>query len=86
MYGNLLHVAEKCFQQFVEEYIDIFGMDSVSSNVHGIIHLVDDVRRFGILPDNSTYPFENALQKIKKKCSFWPGSINSSGQTYFRIN
>lgn len=40
---------------------------SITSNVHNLCHLLDDVRRFGNLNTISTYPFENCLQMIKKK-------------------
>ena len=35
-------------------------------NVHGLLHLLDDVNKFGH-PDNfSAFPFENHIQKIKQ--------------------
>lgn len=37
------------------------GIDSISSNVHNLCHLVDDVKHLGYLPSISTYPFGNIL-------------------------
>lgn len=35
------------------------------SNVHNIVHISDDIDRFGYLNNLSTYPFENFLRHIK---------------------
>ncbi|EFN61780.1 hypothetical protein EAG_08143, partial [Camponotus floridanus] len=37
----------------------------ISSNVHNLCYLVDEVKSFDLSTFN-TYPFENCLQKIKK--------------------
>lgn len=58
-------VAESLFHDYIEQYIDLYGIDSIGSNVHNLCHIVDDVKRFGILPKISTYPFENMLFFIK---------------------
>lgn len=62
---SLLNVAESLFKDYVENYIQIYGEDTISSNVHNLVHVVDDVRRFGNLTKISAYPFENALYSIK---------------------
>ena len=36
-------------------------------NVHSLIHIVNDVRRYGCLDNISAVPFENYLGKLKKK-------------------
>lgn len=53
------------FVNFVEDYMAIYGEEYITSNVHSLIHVVDDVERFGPLPTLSAYPFENALYGIK---------------------
>lgn len=58
-------LAQCLFEDYVESYIDIYGEESVSSNIHNLIHVVDDVRRFGNLNTISAYPFENSLRLIK---------------------
>ncbi|XP_045034878.1 uncharacterized protein LOC116930280 isoform X1 [Daphnia magna] len=52
-------------KHFIEDAIELYGMQFVSANVHNLIHLTDDVRRFGNLDSFSAYPFENYLQIIK---------------------
>ena len=35
-------------------------------NVHGLVHLAEDARRFGCLDNISAFPFENVLGKLKR--------------------
>lgn len=58
-------VAESLLKDFVEQYIHLYGIDSIGSNVHNLCHLIEDVKRFGILPKISAYPFENMLFFVK---------------------
>lgn len=64
-YEENLDLANILFREYVEEYITLYGVDSISSNVHNLIHIVPDVKKFGILNSISTYPFENCLGQIK---------------------
>uniref|UniRef100_A0A1B0DMI0 Transposase domain-containing protein n=1 Tax=Phlebotomus papatasi TaxID=29031 RepID=A0A1B0DMI0_PHLPP len=63
-YKNLLNVAEVLFAEFIETYINVYGIDAIGSNLHGLIHLVDDVRHHGSLDKISSYPFESYLHQI----------------------
>ncbi|KAB0792124.1 hypothetical protein PPYR_14085 [Photinus pyralis] len=64
-YVNYLELAETLLNAYIEKYIEIYGEDAITSNVHNLCHLVDDVRRFGNLESFSAYPFENMLHHIK---------------------
>lgn len=66
-YLNYLDLAQECFDEYIEDNIDLYGIESVGSNVHNLTHVVDDVKRFGNLSKISTYPFENALFGLKLK-------------------
>lgn len=69
---NRRSLSDCLFHDYIEKYIEIFGSHSVSSNVHNLIHITDDVIKFGNLNNISTYPFENRLGMIKnklKKCN-----------------
>ena len=50
----------------VENMKLLYGEGMIVYNVHGLIHLADDVRRFGALDNFSAFPFENELKYIKK--------------------
>lgn len=64
-YKRFLPKARELFLEYIEEYAEIFGIHTVSSNVHNLCHVVDDVERFGELYGLSAYPFENELHHIK---------------------
>lgn len=53
--------------RYIEDYINIFGIDSITSNVHNLTHIFDDVNHLGCLDETSTYLFENRLQFIEKR-------------------
>ena len=42
----------------------IYGTGIMVYNVHALIHLSDDVKKFGPLDNFSSFPFENALKNI----------------------
>lgn len=62
---NFHQLARTLFEEYCYEFQNIYGNYSVVSNIHNIIHIADDVGRFGSLSDFSTYPFENFLREIK---------------------
>jgi len=64
-YKSYLDIANCLLNSYLERYVQIYGIDSISSNVHNLCHVVDDVRKFGSLPEISSYPFENYLGQIK---------------------
>lgn len=61
-----LNVARLMLEQFIEVYIELYGVQYVTSNVHNLSHLVDEVEMFGELDSFTAYPFESMLGKIKK--------------------
>lgn len=64
-YKSNWHVARKMLDKFVLQYMELYGEQFLTSNVHNLQHIVDEVERFGPLSTISAYPFENALQRIK---------------------
>lgn len=63
--GNEPSLAEQLFLDYIEQYVEIYGEHTITSNVHNLCHVVHDVTRFGNLNSISTYPFENSLRMIK---------------------
>ncbi|KFB53780.1 AGAP002950-PA-like protein [Anopheles sinensis] len=51
--------------QFVSKFNDVYSEGYVTSNVHNLVHVYDEVAKFGALGSLSAYPFENELQHIK---------------------
>lgn len=66
-YRIYLEIADGWFKKYIEEYISIYGEESIGSNLHNLSHVFHDVRKFGNLMDVSTYPFENRLQFLKSR-------------------
>lgn len=65
-YFHFLDLADSLLKGFIEYFRDIYGVDYMTSNVHNLSHVVDEVRKFGKLQDTSSYPFENRLYTLKK--------------------
>ena len=57
--------VRQLLELFVRKSIQLIGPQFVTYNVHSLIHLPEDVMRFGPVHDWSGYWAENELQKIK---------------------
>lgn len=57
--------ADNLLRYFVYKYKKIYGSVNCSYNVHGLIHLSDDVRKHGHLDQFSAFKFENYLGHLK---------------------
>lgn len=64
-YSEYLHVAEALLDRFVHCYSSIYGEYFITSNIHNLTHLIDDVKVLGNLTKFSAYPFESKLYEIK---------------------
>lgn len=64
-YTKFLNLAHTLFLHYIEFFGDLYGEGYITSNVHNLCHVVEDVKRFGILIGISAYPFENKLFEIK---------------------
>lgn len=65
MYTKFLSLAKELLSHYVEHYRDYYGEDYITSNVHNLTHLVDEVKNVGPLPTFNAYPFENKLYQLK---------------------
>uniref|UniRef100_A0A4Y0BCY6 Transposase domain-containing protein n=1 Tax=Anopheles funestus TaxID=62324 RepID=A0A4Y0BCY6_ANOFN len=65
VYKDLWDDASDMLSDFVSNYDEIYGEGFISSNMHNLLHVTEEVKRFGPLNTMSTYPFENALQHMK---------------------
>lgn len=70
-YKLFLPRARKMFGEYIEDQCELYGTHSLTSNFHNLIHIVDDVERFGNLNRISTYQFENCLGQIKSKLKLY---------------
>ncbi|VEN37174.1 unnamed protein product [Callosobruchus maculatus] len=60
-----LSYAQKLLEHFVQSFSLIYGSELISHNVHGLLHLAEDVDHLGALDSFSAFPFENFLKTLK---------------------
>lgn len=65
---SYLNFAELALQKFVLRSEDFYGPTFNSYNVHGLLHLTNDVRRLGMLDSFSAFPYENTMTIFRKYC------------------
>lgn len=63
---SYLDYAENLLKHFVHSLAKLYGKAHASHNIHNLLHLVADVRKFGILDNFSCFRFENYMSTIKK--------------------
>lgn len=63
---KFLDYAEQLLVCFVKNFPILYGNEHLSYNVHNLLHLARDSRKFGVLDNFATFRFENHLRKIKK--------------------
>jgi len=64
--AELNSYAESLLKLFVRSFPVLYGEQYVSSNIHGLLHLAADSKRFGPLDNFSAFRFENYLGKLKR--------------------
>uniref|UniRef100_A0A182P9T4 Transposase domain-containing protein n=1 Tax=Anopheles epiroticus TaxID=199890 RepID=A0A182P9T4_9DIPT len=58
--------AASLLEQYVRDFGVVYNPCLISSNVHNLLHVYEDVVRFGDINTISAYPFEAKLHDIKK--------------------
>lgn len=58
-------LIRKLFDEYVKEFKALYGPQFMTINVHNLLHVADDVERFGALSTISAYPFESYLGRLK---------------------
>lgn len=53
---------------FVEKCEAIYGLTFFSYDIHGLLYVVEDVKRFGQLDAYSAFPYENNMSIFIKYC------------------
>lgn len=61
-----LPVANKLFREFNHRFGEIYGEENYTNSFHSIIHVTDDVERFGVMDSYSAFPGESNLGHLKK--------------------
>ncbi|VEN57146.1 unnamed protein product [Callosobruchus maculatus] len=64
--NDLISYAESLLLFFIKNVKEIYGSHLLTHNFHNLLHLCDDVRKFGSLDNFSNFAFENFLQHLLK--------------------
>ena len=63
---NYFNYAKEMLLHFVKSTKDIYGEEFLVYNIHSLLHLPEDVEKFGSLNNVSAFPFENYHKKISE--------------------
>jgi Domain of unknown function (DUF4218) len=63
--GRYADYAHTLLTLFVEHVANVYGSEFLTYNMHSLVHLVQDAKRFGPLDNVSAFPFENYLCQLK---------------------
>ncbi|KAF0710825.1 Uncharacterized protein FWK35_00033241, partial [Aphis craccivora] len=64
--ANYVIYAQNLLNYFVQTFETLYGRHFMSFNIHGLVHISDDYKRFGPLDNIAAFPFENFLKSFKK--------------------
>ena len=56
-------------KDYVKKFITLYGPEYVSHNIHGLLHIAEDVMNLGPLDSISALKFENFLRLLKLSVS-----------------
>lgn len=69
---NFNDYADSLLRWFVTQYKVLYGIGYISHNVHNLVHLADEAKRFGCLDQFNCFKFENYMIDIKSKVQNCP--------------
>lgn len=58
--------AAELSKHFLSSFCLVYGRGNASYNVHSIIHLPQDCKKFGVVDNFFSFPFENYLKHVKQ--------------------
>ncbi|XP_051948298.1 uncharacterized protein LOC127619500 [Xyrauchen texanus] len=64
--ADLADYAHGILVLFVDHCSKLYGKEHVTYNMHGLVHLWQDAKKYGVLDNISCFPFENFLGRLKK--------------------
>ena len=62
---EMVEIARRLLTEYVTRFVNLYAKKFMTCNIHFLLHLPDDVKKFGRLWVLSCYPFENFLGIIK---------------------
>lgn len=62
---SYLPAAERLYRNFTEKFGELYGNENSTYSSHSLIHVTDDVERFGVFDNYSAFPGESNLGFLK---------------------
>ncbi|XP_043476303.1 uncharacterized protein LOC122507574 [Leptopilina heterotoma] len=59
--------AQELIEYFITTFEIIYGKEYMSYNLHNLLHLCEDVKKYGPVDEFSAFKFENYMTTVKKK-------------------
>lgn len=59
-----INEADKCLKYFFQTFLIVYRKENASHNIHKLLHLVNDSRKYGVLENFSGFQFENYMSRI----------------------
>ena len=63
---NYLNFAQQLMEYFVQQAEVLYGKEFLVYNVHSMVHLANEVQKYGSLDACSAFVFENYMQRLKR--------------------
>lgn len=64
--GFLLEFADKAIKKFISTGINIYDLNFFTLTIHSLLHIKEDVKKFGPLDTYSAFPYENNMIFFRK--------------------
>ena len=76
----MLDYVQNLCSIFIERFKELYKNVAVSHNVHSLLHIVDDVRRLGVLDSFSAFPFENCMGSLRSRIRSTKNPLSQIGR------
>lgn len=87
---HLEHIGSDTAGEFLKNFVQhcrqLYGQEFIVYNVHMLVHLKDDVNRYGPLDNISAFPYENYLNRLKRLIKSPKEPIQQIGKRLQEIN
>ena len=63
---NFADYAGQLLRYFIQTFGELYGKDQLVYNIHSLLHIVDDAKKYGPLDNCSSFKYESYLGQLKK--------------------
>ncbi|XP_065650340.1 uncharacterized protein LOC136078495 [Hydra vulgaris] len=63
---NFADYAGQLLRYFIQTFGELYGKDQLVYNIHSLLHIADDAKKYGPLDNCSSFKYESYLGQLKK--------------------